>query len=70
MKKDWNRKEQNTFLIALGGLLAGATVTYFLLKKKKETHHQKPPKGAPQLKIENPGSQDDFPKPPMESEVG
>lgn len=49
--------------------LIGAT-SIWLQKRSNKGGHQKPPKGAPQLKIENPGSQDDFPKPPMESELG
>lgn len=43
---------------------------FFLIKKNKPNNEEKPPKNAPQLDIENPGSQDDFPKPPMESEIG
>jgi hypothetical protein len=41
----------------------------FLIKIRRN-NEDKPPKGAPQLDIENPGSQDNFPKPPMESELG
>ena len=60
---------KNKWLVGLGGLVAAAAA-FFLIKKNKGTNEDKPPKGAPQLNIENPGSQHDFPKPPMESEIG
>ena len=61
--------KKNKWLIGIGSLLAPAA-TIFYIKKTKGNNEEKPPKHAPQLNIENPGSQDDFPKPPMESEVG
>lgn len=60
---------KNKWLIGLGGLIAAATA-FFLIKKSRAGNEEKPPKGAPQLDIENPGSQHDFPKPPIESEIG
>jgi hypothetical protein len=62
-------KKKNKLLIGAVGLLA-AVATILLFKKNKIGSEEKPPRGAPQLDIENPGSQDDFPKPPMESEIG
>jgi hypothetical protein len=62
-------KKKNKLLIGAVGLLA-AVATILLFKKNKTSSEEKPPKGAPQLDLENPGSQDDFPKPPMESEIG
>jgi hypothetical protein len=41
-----------------------------LLLKKKSSGWEKPPKGAPQLNLNNPGSQDEFLKAPGESEIG
>ena len=64
-----NMKKKNMLLIGAGALVAAAAAI-FLIKKNKEDAPEKPPKGAPQLDIENPGSQDDFPKPPIQSEVG
>lgn len=62
-------KDKNIWLIALGGLIGiGAAILY--KKKKKDAVHEKPPKGAPQLDIENPGTQADFPTSATESEVG
>jgi len=62
-------KNKNTWLIVATGLLATA-VTIFFIRKNQGYRNEKPPKGAPQLDITNPGSQDDFPKPPIESELG
>ena len=62
-------KLKHLLYVGIATALIGAT-SLLLTKRKKYAGHQKPPKGAPQLKLENPGSQDDFPKPPMESEVG
>ena len=61
---------KNKWLIGAGGLVAAAATFFFIWKKKQAGNAEKPPKGAPQLDIENPGSQHDFPKPPMESELG
>ena len=60
---------KNKWLIGIGSLLAMAA-TIFFIKKNKANGADNPPKGAPQLDIQNPGSQDNFPKPPMESEIG
>ncbi len=60
---------KNKWLVALGGALAVAA-TIFFVRKKQTNEGEKPPRKAPQLDIENPGSQDEFPRPPMESEIG
>jgi hypothetical protein len=62
-------KHKNIWLITAAGLAATA-LALLIIKKDKGYRNEKPPKGAPQLGITNPGSQDDFPKPPMESELG
>ena len=62
-------KNKNKWLMAMGSLVAiGASL--FLIMKKKNKHEEKPPKEAPQLHIENPGTQADFPSSATESEVG
>ncbi len=62
-------KKNELILIGIGALVAAAaTVLFFRMRKVNSV--EKPPKGAPQLDIENPGSQHDFPKPPIESEIG
>jgi hypothetical protein len=63
-----NMKNKNKWLIGIGSLLAAVAAIFFI--KNKNAGEERPPKNAPQLDIENPGSQDDFPKPPMESEIG
>jgi hypothetical protein len=63
---------KNKKLILLGATtLAIATAAILYMKKKEELDYdENPPKRAPQLDIENPGSQHNFPKPPMESDMG
>lgn len=56
-------------LVGIGALVATA-VALFVVRKKKESAVEKPPKKAPQLSIENPGSQDNFPTSAVESEIG
>jgi hypothetical protein len=63
-----SKMNKNKWVILTGSLVIAAT-TMFLVKIRRN-NEDKPPKGAPQLDIENPGSQDNFPKPPMESELG
>ena len=46
--------------------LATGILTLLILKTRSEKKSKK----IPQLHLNNPGSQDDFPKPPIESEVG
>jgi len=70
MKKYWKKPEDNTVWYIVGGLVAGVAAGYWLWQCSRNKNQEKPPRRAPQLKLENPGSQDDFPKPPMESEVG
>ena len=56
----------------VGSLVAGVAAIFYFRKKTQQDYYaqEKPPKGAPQLDLKNPGSQDDFPKPPQTSEVG
>ncbi|MDQ3682575.1 MAG: hypothetical protein M3352_05820 [Bacteroidota bacterium] len=62
---------KNKKLLLVGAAtLAIAAAAILYIKKKEELSYENPPKKAPQLDIENPGSQDDFPKPPMASEMG
>jgi len=65
-------KKKNIWMIASGAVAALAGGLLFI-KKKKETKGNdtdKPPKDAPQLNLQNPGTQDDFPKAASESEIG
>lgn len=63
-------KHKNFLLIGMGALVAGIASILFLKKKKEAEEGEKPPRNAPQLDIENPGSQSDFPSAARESEVG
>jgi len=62
---------KNKKLILLGAAtLAVAAAAILYMKKKEELDYETPSNRAPQLDIENPGSQHNFPKPPMESDMG
>jgi len=55
-------------LVGIGALVATAVALFVVRKKKADA--SRPPKKAPQLHIENPGSQDNFPTSAVESEIG
>jgi LPXTG-motif cell wall-anchored protein len=61
-------KNKNIF-IAIGAVLVAAAGVFFLTKKK-DNSTEKPPKKAPQLDIDNPGTQAEFPTTASESELG
>ncbi len=63
-------KDKNILLLGISGFIAAIAATILFIRKNKASGNERPPKRAPQLHIENPGSQHDFPKPPMESELG
>lgn len=60
---------RNKWLIGIGSVLA-AVAAVLVIKKNKTNGDDKPPKKAPQLDIENPGSQHDFPAAPTRSDIG
>jgi hypothetical protein len=63
-------KKYSAFLIGFGSV-ALVTAAWLLLKKnQKNTEEEKPPKGAPQLNVENPGTQDEFTPAASESGLG
>jgi hypothetical protein len=61
--------KKNMIWIGIGAALATAAAIFFL-KAKKEGRSERPPKNAPQLKIDNPGEQSDFITAANESELG
>ena len=64
-------KKKNALLLGIGAALALAGSVFMIWKKKRSVDTgEKPPKDAPQLDIENPGTQDEFPSSPTESEIG
>jgi LPXTG-motif cell wall-anchored protein len=62
-------KKKNWILVGVGAMAAVAAV-FFIRKNKKDSGNETPPKKAPQLDIENPGTQSEFPVAPGESRVG
>ena len=62
-------KQKNIILLGLGAALATAA-TIFFLKRNKYNPSEKPPKKAPQVKVENLGVQSEFASSPSESELG
>jgi len=54
----------------LSALGAGLALLFVTRQKGQQMAAGRPPRKAPQLHLQNPGTQDDFPKPPMESEIG
>jgi LPXTG-motif cell wall-anchored protein len=55
-------------LIGIGSALTAAAAFFFW--KRKQDDKAKPPKKAPQLKVENPGDQSEFTTAPSDSELG
>ena len=64
-------KKKNALLFGIGAALVTAA-GIFMIWKKKQTDNKKdqPPKDAPQLNIEHPGSQSEFPTAPSDSDLG
>ena len=62
-------KKKHLLLIGIGAAVATAA-TFFLLKKRKKEDDERPPKNAPQLPVDNPGDQSEFPKSASASELG
>lgn len=56
----------------LSAAVTGIIALFYFRKKAQNDYYaaEKPPKGAPQLDIKNPGTQDDFPTAPQTSELG
>ena len=64
-------KKKNTLLLGLGAAAALVAGIFMIWRKnKKDQSEDQPPKDAPQLDIDNPGTQDEFPTSPSESELG
>lgn len=57
-------KKKDLPIAGIAALVIAATV--LVIKKLRDMDKGR----VPQLDIHNPGSQDEFPKPPMESEMG
>lgn len=64
---DW--KKYSPFLIGFGSVAIVATA-WWLIKRNRKSAEEKPPKHAPQLDIENPGTQTEFIAASSESGLG
>jgi hypothetical protein len=62
-------KKYAPFLIGFGSVAVVATA-WWLISRNRKRAEEKPPKRAPQLNIENPGSQDEFISATSESGLG
>ena len=62
-------KKKNLLWVGIGAALATAAALFLVNRNKKE-ENKKPPKNAPQVPVENPGDQSDFPQSASESELG
>lgn len=62
-------KKYAPFLIGFGSVAVIATA-WWLISRNRKAAQEKPPKRAPQLNIENPGSQDEFVAAASESGLG
>jgi hypothetical protein len=58
-------KKKGTSLLAIASVMAATTGLYILLKRRSAQRRNSPPEGAPQLKIDNPGDQSEFPAAPQ-----
>jgi hypothetical protein len=63
-----SQKMPKPLIVGVLASLATGLLTLFFMKKNgsKNLFAKRPP----QLHLDNPGSQDDFPKPPMPSDLG
>lgn len=59
-------KRKMLFGIGLVGLLGAAASLFLAAKRRKDRHEDTPPEGAPQLHLQNPGDQSEFPTAPEE----
>ena len=64
-------KKKNVIIGGIASLVVVATVAYLVVSKRAKQQGQQPSKRAPQVPINNPGDQSDFPAGPTgESELG
>lgn len=64
-------KKKNIAVLTVVALMAATASLYMVWRKKQIRQNDTPPKGAPQLHIDNPGDQSEFPiAPTSEIELG
>ena len=59
-------KRKMLFGFGLAGLIGAAASLFLAAKKRKDRHQDTPPGRAPQLPLQNPGDQSEFPTAPEE----
>jgi hypothetical protein len=64
-------KKKNILIASVASLALIATTAYLVVRRRSVKNEDIPPKGAPQVPINNPGDQSNFPAGPTgESELG
>lgn len=64
-------KKKNILIASVASLVVIATTAYLVIRRRQEKKGDIPPRNAPQLNIDNPGEQSDFPAgPSVEEELG
>ena len=54
-------KKKNIQVAGIAGLVVMAATAFYIVRKKSRNKRGAPPSNAPQLPIENPGDQSEFP---------
>ncbi len=62
--KPFRMKKKNILIAGIASLVVMAATTYLVIKRRTERRGDVPPGGAPQVPINNPGDQSDFPAGP------
>ena len=64
-------KKKNVVLAGIASLALMATAAYLIVKRRAGQKEDQPPKNAPQVPINNPGDQSNFPAAPSgDTELG
>jgi hypothetical protein len=64
-------KKKNVVIAGIAGLVVIAATAFLVISRRNRQKEETPPKKAPQLDLDNPGDQSDFPAGPTgESELG
>ena len=64
-------QKKNIVIAGIASLVAIAATAYLVIRRQNRAKEETPPKNAPQLPINNPGDQSDFPAGPTgETELG
>jgi hypothetical protein len=71
VKEDQPMQKKNIVIAGIASLVAIAATAFFVVSRRNRQKQDQPPKNAPQVPINNPGDQSNFPAgPTSESELG